>query len=316
MARKQDTTKAAKSTKAKQPKSPKIAKAATLKASASKSSAPTARARKAKSTLEAVRTPILAASTKVKSGAGKSKTKVKNEAKKAIKAAKKEARGFMADVHMPHMPEGVSDAFKSVGTQIAGALNSDVGRVLMAEMLMFVAASLTKAAAGTETGKDAKSAILSAGAKIGAVAADAGAKMVETGHDAADAGSAILETGRKAAGEGAEATASGARNLVREVAQVAVGAVGGAVVDAAQKAIGGRGRKPAAVNPAAPTTAKPDAPKRAAPRAAASKVATPKSTSRKPSASATPTRISPAPSGSSETAPAIAADAGHRPPVI
>lgn len=144
------------------------------------------------------------------------------------KSAAQSAANLLPDI--PSMPTGEVGAFvKSVGNQIVGALNTDVGRVMVAELLVYVAKSLTQAAASTETGKDAKEAMVNVGAKIGAAAANAGAKFVETGAAAATSG--------------ADA-ADGARGLVREVAQVAVSTVGSVVAEAAAKVMRGKKGKP------------------------------------------------------------------------
>lgn len=166
-------------------------------------------------------------------------------AKKALRSAKAQAKRLVPDVSVPEIPSlgglDIGSTARSIGNQVLGALNTDVGRVMVAELLIFVAKSLTKAAADTDVGKDAKSTLLSAGAKIGAAAADAGAKMVETGN-------AAIESGREAAESGADTAtkaAGSASDLMREVAQVAVGAMGGMVTDAATKMIkrrGGRGK--------------------------------------------------------------------------
>ena len=93
-------------------------------------------------------------------------------------------------------------------------LNSSAGRVIVAEVLIYLATSLTKAAANTDAGKDVTDNVMSAGAKIGAAVASAGARMMEGGAAGADkAGDVALD----------------AKGIAREVASVAVGAVGGVV---------------------------------------------------------------------------------------
>lgn len=186
----------------------------------------------AKSVLEAVRTPVAAVAAKMPTGKvarDKSAKPSKGAAKRVSKTTKDKLLSFVPE--LPHLPaqSQVGDVVKSIGTQIVGAINTDVGRVMVAELLMYVAKSLTKAAAGSESAETAKSAILGAGAKIGAAAAEAGGKMVSEGRSAAAVGAG-------AAGEAAET----ARGLMREVAQVAVGAVGGVVADVATKAMGKR----------------------------------------------------------------------------
>ena len=245
MARKQDARHTAPKPAAKtKAKGAKGAKTAARAGKAKSGSGLRARAdRGSQTALEAVRIPVMEASSKAKS-----------TAKKALKSAKVRARELVPDVHAPSLggvPSQVGEALKTVGTQIAHALNTDVGRVMVAELLMYAAKSLTKAAANTEAAGDAKSALLNAGAKVGAAAADAGAKMVETGQSAAETGSKLLGEGKAAAEAGVEAAgdaASSAGDLMREVAQAAVGAVGGAVVDAAQRVVGKRGRKPIATS--------------------------------------------------------------------
>ena len=161
--------------------------------------------------------------------------------KKSVRKAADEALKLVPEVPQPAIPTAVTDLIRTIGGQIATALNTDVGRVMVAELLIYIAKSLTKAAADTDTARDATSAIMSAGAKIGAAAADAGARMVETGGDVASSGVQALGDGAAAAGT----AAGGASNLVREVAQVAVGAMGGAVVEAASKVMGGRSSRSA-----------------------------------------------------------------------
>lgn len=238
-----------------------------------------------KSSLEAVRIPVMETARKASEGSDKAKKK----AKKALKAAKSRAGSFMPDLHMPAMPGMVGDAFKSIGTQIAGALNTDVGRVMMAELLVYVAKSLTKAATETEAaGASAKAAVVSTGAKVGAAAAGAGAKMVESGHSAAEAGSKMLDEGKAAASD----AVGGARGLIREVAQVAVEAVGGVVVDAAKKAVSRRTKKPAAAEGAPQGSASPKQGSASPKQGSAPKVGRPASARgsrpRKPAAAASP----------------------------
>ena len=176
---------------------------------------------------------------------------------KAIEAAKSKAKHIadelpaasnpLAGLSLPSLPQvDVGHTVKAIGNQILGALNSDIGRVMVAELLIFVAKSLTTAAAETEAGKDAKTAILNAGAKIGAAAADAGARMVDTGIAAAATGANLVDRGTAAASSGADAAtqaAAHAPDLVRDVAQVAVTAVGSVVADAAQNFMKRRGKK-------------------------------------------------------------------------
>jgi hypothetical protein len=137
---------------------------------------------------------------------------------------------------VPNLPTGeVSQFVKTIGGQIVGALNTNMGRAMVAELLVYVAGSLTKAAVNTEAGRDAKDALVNASAKIGAAAANAGAKFVETGAQAASSGA-----------EAASDAAGGAKSLAREVAQVAVSTVGGVVAEAATKVLKGRGGRKSA----------------------------------------------------------------------
>ena len=129
-------------------------------------------------------------------------------------------------VHAPSMPDlDVPGTVKEIGGQIMSVLNSSAGRVIVAEVLIYLATSLTKAAASTETGKDVTDNVMNAGAKIGAAVASAGARMMETGSSGADAAGDI---------------AMDAKGIAREVAQVAVGAVGGIVAETASKVMGRR----------------------------------------------------------------------------
>ena len=217
-------------------------------------SAPVARVEKAATdAVEAVKGEAKAVADTAKSAAGSAKAAVvsaTDTAKAGAKGAGAKAKSFLPDFHLPSTTDA-SAFVKSVGGQIATAMNSDVGRVMIAELLMIVAGSLTAAAAKTETGRDAKTKIIKAGAKIGAAAANAGAKIVETGSQAAS-------TGSSAAGEAVD----GAKGVAREVAHMAVSAVGGVVVDAATKVLGrGRGRKAVAALPA-PESSAPSAPVR------------------------------------------------------
>lgn len=160
------------------------------------------------------------------------------KAKKVMKSARATARQLVPSMpalpklpsaprlHAPSMPDlDVSGTVKEIGGQIMSVLNSSAGRVIVAEVLVYLATSLTKAAANTETGKDVTDNVMNAGAKIGAAVASAGAKMMETGSSGADAAGDL---------------AMDAKGIAREVAQVAVGAVGGVVVEAASKVMGRR----------------------------------------------------------------------------
>lgn len=177
----------------------------------------------APSTLEVARTTIEEAPGKAKKAA-----------KQAAKAAKENARRLTPDVPSPNID--VSGTVKEIGGQIVAVMNSGAGRVILAELLVFLAGVLTKAAANTEVAEDAKTAVVNAGAKVGAAMASAGARIAETGSSAASAGADAIEDGVEAA-SGAAGTA---KDLARELTQVAVGAVGGMVVDAAQKMIKGK----------------------------------------------------------------------------
>lgn len=257
--------------------------------------------------LEAVRTPVALVSTKTKK-------KVKSETKKALKAVKKARKGSrksMPEFLASSSPLHLSDTFKSVGNQIAGALNTDVGRVMVAELLVYVAKSLTRAASKTDAAKDTKSALISAGAKIGAAAADAGARMVETGQAAVARGAKALDRGKDAVANGA---GDDARTMVQHVADAAVSAVGGAVAEAAANLMGsprrrGPGRARATTSVASTAEAAVKAVrgaarrKRAAPPEAGSETPTAARRGRPPKAADVETGA----------APAIQADAGHKP---
>jgi hypothetical protein len=207
-------------------------------------------------TVKAVAEAPAKAVRETKRAASRAATAVKDDVAAATRKttrgatkAKKTATSFLPDFSLPSLPTGeVADVAKKFGSQLVSYLNSDVGRVVAAEVLVALAASLTKAAANTETGKDTKEALYNAGAKIGAAAANAGAKM--------------MDTGSAAASQGADAAANAAGNVkdvAREMAQVAVSAVGGVVADAAKKVIR-RGRPPKSEAPS------PIAPPRGTPR--------------------------------------------------
>ena len=204
-------------------------KTATGKTAASKAKAKGAKApvpNRRKPASPAVRTPVSQA------------TSAPVSAKKALKSARAQAKALIADlpvpemphVSLPHVPEKVSDSVKAMGNQIASWLNSELGRIMVAELLVYVARQLTDTA-GKATGKDAKDAVLKAGAEMGAAAAEAGAQVVKAGGSVTQAGSAFLSAGTTDAG-----------SLVRHVAEAAVGAVGEVVAEVAQKAIARRGK--------------------------------------------------------------------------
>lgn len=168
------------------------------------------------------------------------------KARKVMKSARATARQLVPSVpslpklpsaprlHAPSMPDlDVSGTVKEIGGQIMSVLNSSAGRVIVAEVLIYLASSLTKAAANTETGKDVTDNVMNAGAKIGAAVASAGARMMETGSAGADKAGEI-------AGDLAGDVAMDAKGIAREVASVAVGAVGGVVAEAASKVMGRR----------------------------------------------------------------------------
>lgn len=202
----------------------KVAKAKSDKTKSEK--APVAKFAKSQNARSAVKAaaPIVAA--------------VPDKARKVMKSARATARQLVPSasalpklpkaprLHTPSMPDlDVSGTVKEIGGQIMSVLNSSAGRVIVAEVLVYLATSLTKAAANTETGKDVTDNVMSAGAKIGAAVASAGAKMMETGSSGVDAAGDV---------------ALDAKGIAREVAQVAVGAVGGVVVEAASKVMGRR----------------------------------------------------------------------------
>jgi hypothetical protein len=158
------------------------------------------------------------------------------KAKKALKSAKTSARDLVPSapsIPTPNLPDiDVSNVVKEIGSQIMAVLNSTTGRVIVAEILIHLAKSLTAAAANSDTGKDVKDSVLNAGAKIGAAVATAGAQMMEGGTAVASSGA-----------EAASGAAGDAKDLAQQVAQVAVGAVGGVIADAASKVMGRRGKK-------------------------------------------------------------------------
>lgn len=160
------------------------------------------------------------------------------KAKKALKSAKTSARDLVPNapsIAAPSLPDiDVSNIVKEIGSQIMAVLNSTTGRVIVAEILIHLAKSLTAAAANSEAGKDVKDSVLNAGARIGAAVATAGAQMME-------GGSAVASSGAEAA----SGAAGDAKDIAQQVAQVAVGAVGGVIADAASKVMGRRGKKSA-----------------------------------------------------------------------
>lgn len=154
--------------------------------------------------------------------AGKRSSSKKSVGARAAKA--------MPDAPSIEIPQGVRD----VGAYLSSALNTDAGRVIMAELLIQVAKALTTRLAATETAHNAVAAVRSAGEAAGDAVRDAGEAAVEAGSD----------------------LASAAKGVAKEVAQAAVGAVGGAVVRAAQDMVpGGRKGKGSASSPAPSATA-------------------------------------------------------------
>jgi hypothetical protein len=170
--------------------------------------------------------PVGAASkaSKKDKGAGKSANK------KGSKSGKGRGLNLVPDLSLPSQGDVVETA-KAIGGQIMSVLNTDAGRAIAAEVLIYLAKSLTKAATDTEAGKDATATMLNAGAKIGAAVASAGAQAMESGGD-------VTSAGAKAASAGAAT----AKDLAREVAQVAVSTVGGVAVDVAEKVLKRRGK--------------------------------------------------------------------------
>jgi hypothetical protein len=216
--------------KAKAPKSAKSdAKTSAKTFAKSASSAKSAARTPAKADLTAA-TPLTALvkpAAQIGKGSKKAKEALKAANKKAAKSAKAGARNLVPDLAQNEVVETA----KAIGGQIMSVLNTDAGRVIAAEVLIYLARSLTKAAADTEAGKDATATVLNAGAKIGAAVANAGARAMESGGDVASAGS-----------QAASAAAVTATDVAREVAQVAVSTVGGAVLDAAQNVLKRRGK--------------------------------------------------------------------------
>lgn len=232
MARKQDTRtvktsgtkKAAKATEkpaakpAKPPGKPSAKGGTKTKAAASKTAT-------AKS---AAKTPKVAAGNRRKPASATVRMPVSKEtsapgsAKKALKSARAQAKALIADLpdlSVPHLPEKVTESVRAIGNQITSWLDSDLGRAMVAELLIYVAGQLT--AKAQSAGAGTRDVVVKAGAEMGAAAADAGAKVVKAGSSVADAGNAMPDAG----------------NLMRSVAQAAVGAVGGVVAEVAQKAI-------------------------------------------------------------------------------
>jgi hypothetical protein len=216
MAKKPDNK--VKDTKAdkKAPKSAKSGVDATAKSAGRKPSTPSVAAR---IPLESVGKPA---------SSGKAAKKDAKANKKAAKLAKTAALNLVPKVSAPSLPQvDVVQTAKEIGGQLMSVLNTDAGRVIAAEVLIYLAKSLTKAAANTEAGKDATETVLNAGAKIGAAVASAGAKAMDTGSNAASSGAEAAVT---------------ATDIAREVAQVAVSTVGGVAVEVAQKVLKRRGR--------------------------------------------------------------------------
>jgi len=163
------------------------------------------------------------------------------KAGKAMKRAKTKALNLMPEtptLPRPQMPDiDVGQTVREIGSQVMTVLNSPTGRVIVAEVLIHLAKAMTRAAANTETGRDVKETALNAGAKIGAAVAAAGAKMLEGGQDVAQTGVDAAQRGAEAAGE----AATNASDIARQVASVAVNAVGGVVAQAASRVMAGSG---------------------------------------------------------------------------
>lgn len=195
-----------------------VAKAATSKAAGVKSAAKAPKSagnRTRKPAPSAVRTAVSKA------------TSAPASSKKALKSARAQAKALIADLPVPHLsqvPEKVSESVRAIGNQITTWLDSDLGRTMVAELLVYVAGQLT--AKAQSVGSGTRDAVVKAGAEMGAAAADAGAQVVKSGKSVSGAGTALLDAGRADAG-----------SLVRHVAQAAVGAVGGVVAEVTQKAI-------------------------------------------------------------------------------
>lgn len=223
MARKQDT----RTLKAPAPKkASKKADAAPLEAakdakSKSKKSGKTKKAAKSvlpdvrKQASAAVRMPVSATTKAVKDG------------KKVVASARAQAKELLGKATPGDADTPVSETVRTIGNQITGWLTSDVGRVLVAELLVYIARQLTAKGEAAGPAKGITDAIVSAGAKIGAATADAGAQMLSAGRHAAD--------------EVAEAAKSDAGSIVQNVAKAAVGAVGEVVAEVAEKAIRRKG---------------------------------------------------------------------------
>lgn len=233
MARKQDTrtvkTATKKTARTKAPAKPSAkAKAA--------SKAPAKTAAKAASEKSAAKAPKAATNRARKPAPSAVRTAVSKatsapaNSKKALKSARAQAKALIADLPVPHLaqvPEKVTDSVKAIGNQITSWLDTDLGRTLVAELLVYVAGQLT--AKAQSVGAGTRDAVVKAGAEMGAAAADAGAQVVKSGKSVSGAGTALLDAGRADAG-----------SLVRSVAQAAVGAVGEVVADVTQKAIARR----------------------------------------------------------------------------
>lgn len=180
-----------------------------------------------------------AGKTTRKAAQGGKSTSTTAKAGKALTSAKDSALGFFADLKPPHIPTSslphidIAQTARDIGGQIMSVLNTSAGRIVAAEVLVYLATALTKTAAKTEAGQDAADTVMNAGAKIAAAAASAGAKIMETG---AQAGAGLENAGVK----------TGAKDMAREVASAAVGAVGAAVADVTEKVARRRGRPPGA----------------------------------------------------------------------
>ncbi|HMO28656.1 hypothetical protein [Enterovirga sp.] len=89
-------------------------------------------------------------------------------AKQALKSARAQAKALVAEIPVPAGPPQVRDSVRAIGNQIASWLHSELGRAMLAELLVYLAQQISTsvqktaeeieepppAEAGPETGED------------------------------------------------------------------------------------------------------------------------------------------------------------------
>lgn len=66
-------------------------------------------------------------------------------AKQALKSARAQAKALVAEIPVPPSPPQVSDSVRAIGNQIASWLHSELGRAMLAELLVYVARQISTA---------------------------------------------------------------------------------------------------------------------------------------------------------------------------